>query len=224
MKDEELFAAIRGHIRDERKDDDVLERIARGEDAPEGFDASLAAAARPLGPEAEARIAAKIAPASRVVPFRRRASLVLVPLALAAAVLLGVGVTSRGGPDLPGYAITATGEQAMRGPSDATSRLHLRGAPDARFSVVARPATPVTSRVSAHAFALRSAYVTPLDASVEVAEEGSIRITGAARALEGASEIRVVVGASDADAALARAKSGTSDRRVAVLTVAIDRE
>jgi hypothetical protein len=133
-------------------------------------------------------------------------------------------VTSRGGPDLPGYAITATGEQEMRGASDATSRLHLRGGEDARFSIVARPATPVGARVSAYAFAVRAAAVTPLDAAVEVSEGGSIRVTGAAKALDGASEIRVVVGAPDAEAALARARSSKSDRGVAVLTIAIDRD
>ena len=50
-----------------------------------------------------------------------------------------------------------------------------------------------------------------------------MRVTGAALALEGASELRIVIGASDAETALARARGGKSDAHVVVLSVAIAR-
>jgi hypothetical protein len=69
---------------------------------------------------------------------------------------------------------------------------------------------------------------TPLEAKIELAPEGAVRLTGHPRALEGAREVRVVVGApaniGKFDDAAARAKSGTSDAYVGVLAVPIERE
>ncbi len=223
MKDEELFSALRDHVRDERKDDAAIERALRGETAD--LDPVLAAAAKPLGEEAVDRIAARVGASHtlRTVPLRRRITVAAVPLALAAAMLLAVGVGSRGGPELPGYAVTATGEQTMRGESAPSSTLRLGTAEEARFTVVARPQHPVGARVTGYAFAVRAGVVGPLDADVQVSEEGSVRVTGQALALDGASELRIVVGAPDADAALARARTQKSDARVLVLSVAIAR-
>ncbi|HEY8075485.1 MAG TPA: hypothetical protein VIF62_15280, partial [Labilithrix sp.] len=156
MKDEELFSALRDHVRDERKDDAAIERVARGEDAD--LDPPLAEAARPLDERALDRIVARVAAGQtlRTIPLRRRVAIAAVPLALAAALLLAVGVGSRVGPELPGYAITATGAQTMRGETKPSSTLRLGTAEEARFTVVARPERPVGARVTGYAFAVRA--------------------------------------------------------------------
>src|SRR5438067_2014306 len=122
MKDEELLSALRDHVREERADDAKIERVARG-GAADGLDPELAEAARPIGGDAADRIVARVAAGQtlRTIPLRRRLTVAAVPLALAAAVLLAVGVGSRGGPELPGYAITAAGEQTMRGEAASSS-------------------------------------------------------------------------------------------------------
>ena len=63
---------------------------------------------------------------------------------------------------------------------------------------------------------------------VQIAPEGAVRLTGASRALTGASEIRVVLGEPTAigkfDDAAARAAANRSDAHVRVLVIPIDRE
>src|SRR5690606_29548290 len=144
-------------------------------------------------------------------------------LALAAAMI--VYVTARSGPDgpeLPPYTVTATGEAAMRGAAEEASTLRLAKEParDARFELVLRPATAPAETVVAYPFTVTApgAEPAPLDAKVELAPEGAVRVTGDARALRGAAELRVVVGAPAdigkfVDAA-ARAAEGRSDARV----------
>jgi hypothetical protein len=79
----------------------------------------------------------------------------------------------------------------------------------------------------AYAFVMQGGEPSPLDATVDVAEAGSVRFTGVAKALEGASEVRLVIGSTESiakfDEALARARDGTSDGRVRVLTIPIER-
>ena len=166
-------------------------------------------------------------------PWRRRLVVAAGPLALAAAMI--VYVTSQSGPsvsDLPAYTVTAVGAQAMRGPAEESTRLRLPKAAgrDARFELLLRPATAPPEKVVAYAFTFEgsAAEPAPLDAKVEIAPEGAVKLTGSSRALEDAAEIRIVVGAPLAigkfDDAATRARSAKSDAHVQVLTVPIDRE
>jgi hypothetical protein len=273
MKDNEVLAQVRDHLRAERADDAGLVAVARGEAGSEvvielerraASDPELAAAiasSRPLGAEAEARIWARIeaervalrakvaragardaagsAPVAskpregRVVALARRAAVIAGPLALAAAVTLYVAGRGGGGEGavLPEYALTAGGDQAMRGsesPSVSATQLRLQAGPEATFELLVRPATAAPARVAAYCFAIGEGEPNPVEATIEVAAEGSVRIRGPARALAGAREVRVVLGtANDSikrfDDALARARDGNSDARVRVLKVAIVR-
>lgn len=132
-----------------------------------------------------------------------------------------------GGPELPGYSLTASGEQTMRGDTAATTSLRA-GSDSAKFEIVARPATTAGTRIAAWAFAVTSdPEPGPLDAKIEVAAEGSVRITGTGRALRDVSEIRVVVAPAETiakyDEALSRAKVAKSDAHVRVLVVNVTR-
>jgi hypothetical protein len=110
--------------------------------------------------------------------------------------------------------------------SPSSLRLH---AGDAPFEIVVRPATMPATKVVAYAFAIGEGEPNPVEAKVEIAPEGSIRIRGRARALERAREVRVVVGVAEQsikrfDDALARARDGTSDASVRVVSVPIVRD
>jgi hypothetical protein len=142
------------------------------------------------------------------------------PIALAAAMVIYV-TTQRGPslPELPEYSVTATGD---------AGKLRVGTGKDARFELLLRPATAPRSKVVAYAFILSpGAEPAPLEARVEIAPDGLIRLKGQARVLGDAPEIRVVVGAPEAigkfDDALDRAQTGQSDARVRVLSVAIER-
>lgn len=161
--------------------------------------------------------------------FVRRAAIYAGPAALAAAVLLYVGLREPAltGPLLPEYSVAAGGQKEMGGAAEARPTLSLGGAPDAEFEVAARPAT-TAGKVVAYAFAIGEGEPNPVDAKIEVAPDGAVRIHGRGRALEGARELRVVVGiANDSikryEDALARARTGTSDAKVRVLVLPIVR-
>lgn len=210
--------------------------------------AAILEASAPLGDDAAERIAARIErdrpEEAEVVPLAavkaraaqarsgatiaRRAAVLVAPLALAAALVLYVTAGPGGGAALPEYTVAAAGEQAMRGPSEAAAVLRLGASPDARFEIVARPATAAADPVVAYAFAMGEGEPSPVEARIDVAQGGAVRVAGAARALAGAREVRLVVGAPDAigrfDGALARATSGDGDARVRVLRIAIVRE
>ncbi len=253
MKDNDALALIREHVRAERKDDAALEAIARGEaEGDPGAElvkravgdaqlAAMVAACQPLGDEAVTRVAAAAVEErsarssaatlerTNVVPFVRRAAIYAGPVALAAAVLLFVGLRepAPSGILLPDYSVVAGNQKEMRGADEARAALTLRGGPDAEFEILARPAT-ATGKVVAFAFAFGDAEPNPVDAKVELAPEGAVRVRGRARALDGAREVRIVIGtASDSitryDDALSRARSGTSDAKVRVLVVPIVR-
>lgn len=167
--------------------------------------------------------------------WTRRVVIAAGPFAAAAAMILYVIAgpsVGPSGPELPSYTVTATGEQAMRGPApDPSPRLHLSKGRDARFEIVLRPATAPATKIVAYAFAMMGpvdgAEVNPLDAKIEIAPEGGVRITGPSRLLEGAREIRIVIGAPAAigkfDDAAAHAKGGKGNAQVHVVTVPIDR-
>ncbi|MBN9162203.1 MAG: hypothetical protein BGO98_09745 [Myxococcales bacterium 68-20] len=164
--------------------------------------------------------------------WKRRLITVAGPLALAGAMLVYViGQRGPNGPPLPDYTVAATGAPAG---GSAVSETHLRLAKSAgrgaRFELVLRPAAQPEEPVVAYAFTFStpSSEAVPLDAKVEIAPAGAIRLTGSARALEDAREIRIVLGTPAAigkfvDAA-ARAAANTTDAQVRVLSVPIDRE
>jgi hypothetical protein len=156
-------------------------------------------------------------------------------VALAAAMLLYVMAGPNGGssePELPSYTVTATGEQAMRGPAEPSKRLRVGSGKDARFELVLRPATAPGTKIVAYGFSMMATGdapdASPLDAKIEVAPEGAVRITGRSRMIEGAREIRVVIGAPASigkfDDAAARAKLGKSDPQVHVVVIPVDYE
>lgn len=256
MTEDDVLARVGRLAREEQSDDARFERVARGEaDAAEleqlerkaAADPVLAtrlAGSRPLDAGAVDRITERVlaarssppAEAGNVVSLRARWLKRLVtgvgPLALAAAMILYVVGGPRLGPsspELPEYSVTATSEQAMRGAAEASARLRLGKGKDARFEIVLRPATAPEKKVVAYAFAMGEpgSDPNPLDAKTEVSEEGAVRITGASRALEGAREIRVVIGDPASigkfDDAVRRATSG-GEGPVRVLVVPIDRE
>jgi len=286
MKDDDLLAALRDHVRAERADDATLEAIAgAGRSAARPSDAGLREAStsasvaalearaaedpavaellratQPLGPEAEARIVARslaarapvtpskddpskptaeegvkrptAASGGVVVSLLRRSALLVGPLALAAAIALYVTAGPGPGVDLPSYEVTAAGEQSMRGPATSpTSGPRIRvGAPEATFQIVLRPEVTVAAKVAVWAFTVGAGEPDALDAKVELAPEGGVRIRGKAKALLDAREIRVVVAPAEGpsrlarfDEALAHARAGTSTSRVRVLRVEIDR-
>lgn len=259
MKEDEVLAGVRDHVRAERADDVALEAIARGEAgsevaaelerraASDADAAALVAASRPLGDDVVSLIAAKVGPkpsaekasaekasaekpgAAKVTPFRRRAVMIAGPVALAACMLFYFGVREPAltGVLLPDYSVVASSQKEMRGAAEARPSLELRGGPDAEFEILARPAT-TTGKVVAFAFAIGDGEPNPVEAKVEIAPEGAVRIRGRGRALDGAREVRVVVGtATDSikryEDALSRARSGKSDAKVRVLVVPITR-
>lgn len=259
--DSALLARIGARARDEQKDDAHLERVARGDESAEGSEvgpldhaaidritaravASLGAAKSNEKKEPEAALAPKANDNVVRATFGRRLITLAGPLAIAAALVLFIssqrGPTKPEGPELPLYAIAASGEQTTRGAPGAVtggaalpeSRLHLgKAGRDARYEIVLRPSTAPIGKVVAYAFVVGDVLdnAEPLDAKVEIAPEGSVRITGPSRSLEGARRIRVVVGAPEAigkfDDALARVKTpGEGDPHVRVLTIEIDRD
>ncbi len=211
--------------------DDPLVRIGEAErDAqnvsPEKRDVEPVVEVRPTEASAKGGVSEAASPWRRLV-------LAAGPLALAAAMILYV--TSQSGPsvaDLPAYTVTAVGAQPIRGPAGSSTRLRVPKAArsDARFEVLLRPATAPQEKVVAYAFTFQgsASEPAPLEAKVEIAPEGAVKLTGSSRALEGAAEIRIVVGVPLAigkfDDAATRARSAKSDAHVQVLTVPIDRE
>ena len=163
----------------------------------------------------------------RVLAFVRRHAAIVAPLAVAAAVLLYMGRADEAHVGLPDYSVMATGETEMRGADQPHATLELRGSASGSFEIVARPATTVPSPVVAYLFAMGEGEPNPVDAKVDIAPEGSVRIKGQARGLAGARELRVVLGlASDFkryEDALSRARAGRSDGQVRVLVVPIVR-
>jgi hypothetical protein len=211
--------------------DALLEEAARSEAAAEAYDAF-----RPLGAEFQARVvnrllgeragtgaapAAPQAPTRKVVPFRARVVRRFVPLALAASVLVAVGlVMLRAGGDgsLPGYGLTLEGQVTlMRGEAPpATAAPFATGN---RFRLVLTPARDVADDVEARAWVRTpDGRVAPLAApAARVAPSGAVLIEGDVggdvRLPPGASTLLVVVGRAGAlpdagDAAAAVDASG----------------
>lgn len=216
-EENDIVARVGAHVREERD----------AEPDPE--------AAKPLGDDAVDRIVAKVSPRkkepSNVIAFPRWARTYAAPIAVAAAVVLFVATLNHGGdgPVLPGYAVTASGEQALRGDAPKTTTLRVGKSAASRFEIVLRPETSVgEAKIVAYPFLMEGGEVAPLDAKVEISKEGSVRITGDARSLRASKELRIVLATPESAggyvAAADRAKSGTGDDRVKVLAVTIERE
>ena len=151
------------------------------------------------------------------------------PYALVLGLLTAVLLRPRSEPavdESPEYAVTVV-DPTSGEPAPDPSRLRVvRGG---RFALSLRPTTPSATKVIAYAFAWTGEVAEPIDVRVEVAPNGTVRVSGSSRVLEaaGARELRVVVGAAAAfhrfDDAVARAASGRSDAVVRVLSVALDR-
>jgi|GEM_PF-2043469 len=249
--DDDVLAQVGAHVRAERADDADLEAAARGEREPTAPGAlasraregdaearALLAAAQPLGADVEARLTAKLlatrprataSPAARAAGvWKRRATMLAGPLALAAAMILYITTAGRdAAPELPTYAVTARGEQTMRGAETPGATLRVGTSPTSTYEIVARPAEAAGTKVAAWVFAIGEGEPSSVDALIGVSGEGSVRIRGESRSLRGARELRVVVAPAEAlakyDEALARARAGTSDKHVRVLVVALER-
>ncbi len=116
-------------------------------------------------------------------------------------------------------------------PEYDVARLEVGAGRDAPFELVATPRTPVAIKIVAFAFAFGSGASdvepNPVDAKTEITADGTVRLRGRGRALEGAREVRVVLGAAEDfkryEDALDSARAGASDGQVRVLEVPIVR-
>lgn len=223
MSEEDIVARVGAHVREERE----------AEPDPE--------AAKPLGDEAVDRIAAKVSrkaapaaakePRGKVLAFPRWARSYAAPIAVAAAVVLFVATRDHGagGVALPGYAVTASGEEAVRGDHAPSTRLRVGKGTASRFEIVARPETSAgEAKVVAYVFAMDGDEPVAVDAKVDVSKDGAVRVTGDARRLGTSKELRIVLGTPESignfQGASDRAKAASSDAKVKVLVVAIDRD
>lgn len=229
MNADDLLAKLGALVRDERRSDDAFERAAR-DDAPER--SRELEVARPLDEAAIDRLASRIARArapARAASLRRRVAAYAAPLALAAAVLLLVTRGTDAGPELPRYVVTASAERAMRGGVLPAGRLYVGPAAGSRFEIIARPAFAVAPDVTVvgYAFAMVGDEPVAVDVKTEISDEGTVRVTGDARALGSTDQVRLVIatpgGAGSVEEALERARSATADERVRVLMIDIDR-
>jgi hypothetical protein len=188
---------------DERRDPDLWDDLAHGDLDPEE-EAALRALAeedpeigarveafRPLGDDFAAKVAARIAaergPAAPVSsPARRRGALRLAWIAapLAAAAAIALALLPRDGDALPAYELALRGgDREVRG-SEPLEPAHEvpTFSREAHLELVLSPATRVEHAVDAAVYVL-----TPeprrLEAPIERAESGALRIRGAAGAL-----------------------------------------
>jgi len=223
--DERWDKLAAGELTDAERDE-LLEAAAHSEEAADAYEAF-----RPLGAEFEARVverlragragaarssapgAAAEAPpgrargaepvARKVVPFpqreRRRS---FVPLALAASLLVAVGVATllRQGaaPALPGYGLRLDGQVTlMRGESPPPQAAPF--AAGNTFRLVLTPETRVDGEVAARAYLLSDGSIEPLPAPApRTSDDGAVLIEGEVGddvlLPQGAARILVVVG------------------------------
>lgn len=173
----------------------LLEAAAASEDAADAYEAF-----RPLGAEFQARVVERLmanrpadqaadvtletpAPMGpKVVPFRRRTlRFAGVPLALAASVLLAVGLVMfmRPGatPALPGYGLRLEGQVTlMRGEAPPPAAAPF--APGNHFRVVLTPEERVEGDVIARAYVLDGGEPEMLAAAPKISSEGAVLIEG----------------------------------------------
>lgn len=169
-----------------------LERLAQEDSAAgEAYEAF-----RPLDAAARERMTARLeqelaaapvkedSPPARVLPLapRRRLRTVvptLAAMAAAAAVLLMV--STRKGPPLPGYTLSFSSEQAVRGgaPEQEVPRL----GPGSLLELLLRPEQAVKEPVEVRAFLLRQGEARAWTPPMERSADGAVRIRGPVEAL-----------------------------------------
>jgi hypothetical protein len=207
MNDEELLKAVGRSAParqplDERWDELAADRLsdaereallvaaASSEDASDAYEAF-----RPLGAEFQARVVARLMgdqardaereakPAPpRVVPFRRRTlRFAGIPLALAASVLLAVGLVMfiRPGatPALPGYGLRLEGQVTlMRGETPPPAAAPF--AAGNHFRLVLTPEKRVEGDVIARAYVLDGGEPEMLAAPPKISSDGAVLIEG----------------------------------------------
>ena len=151
---------------------------------------------------------------TRVGAWRARAYTVGAGLALAAGVAL---LVTRGGTPaaLPLYTLDVSGAATSRGPAPPPGAGTPAGAcvlhanPRGTFELVARTDVTGAGPIAAHAFVVREGATTPWSGALELSPSGSVRILDSGALLQGASELRVVVGRKEQladEVALARAR------------------
>ena len=160
-------------------------------------------------------------PRARLVAFVRRRAAILALVAAGAVALAYLGHDDPSHPVLPEYSIVS-----IVSSREAPAKLELASG-DETFELVLRPAMRVDARLALYVFAIAEGEPNPVDATIDVTPEGPIRITGRVKALSGAREVRVVVGAATAfkryEDALSRAREGTSAGPLRVLSIPIVR-
>ncbi len=144
-----------------------------------------------------------------------------------------LGVIAAGGLYTALVSPGAGADAAAALPEYVAGDLHLGKDANAPFEVCARPDAERSMRVVVYAFAIEAGASpgrepNPVDARVDLVAGGGACIKGRVRALEGASELRIVIAAPGAIArfedAMTRAKDRTSDVRARVLAVPIVRD
>lgn len=203
---------------------------AEAERTPEGR-AALEAFA-PLGAEFRARVAGEVRASvaataganvepqdqagagSKVISLASRRRRTWAPLALAASLLLAVGLivlNQPGSPDIPGYGLNLEGYvQQVRGESSPVEEFVY--ADGNRFRLLLTPDTPVEGRVVTRALIASAGATLPLEApAARISDSGSVLIEGVVgRDLhlpEGDSRLLIAVASEDAlpDAAALKA-------------------
>ena len=143
-------------------------------------------------------------------------------IALAAGVLLFA--RPRGDAEaLPPYVLEASGAATARGPETAPRGcvLHV-GAGE--FELVAKAERPVGTAIEAHVFLQQGVTTVPWSGpTATISEQGSVRLSASAQTLEGAGELRLVVGRGlDSAEALELARAGTERAHARLLRCAIE--
>lgn len=156
-----------------------LERLAS--QSPE--DARKREAFTPLDAAARQRIVDRIGPllatappAGKVVPFRPRRWVAVVPALAAAAAVLFFAWPGRQLAPVPEYQLALSGEQALRGEPSAEAVPRL--GPGSQLSLVLRPARAVEGAIQVRAFLVQGGKAQPWNPPMEVSSEGAVRIAG----------------------------------------------
>lgn len=128
-------------------------------------------------------------------------------------------------PELPPYEAKVVGAAVEHWPPLVVPQ----GRASSGFELVLRPAFPPDGRVVAYAFTFDrdGAEPSPLDAAVELGQDGTVRMKGTTSSLGDATEVRVVVGAptdiGKFDDAMMRAATQSRDEFVGVVVIPITR-
>lgn len=216
MSDDKLLRMLGSIAAEQRREGEASphERWSRGElstaeiaalersTASNDDERDLLEVARPLDTAARERIvrtlADRLAPTRRPWQWQRRVTVAVSGLALAAALALFVRQTGSG--ELPAYVLESSGASSSRdGPASTAGRATcaLRANTGGSFELLARPSDAVEHEVAAHAFLVRGGDVEPWKGQLRTSPKGTVQLLDETRTLDGASELRVVIGRAD---------------------------